>query len=123
LTLVEVLLSVVLLASGGVVLMQGLAQGAAALLRAEYRLKALAVASAKLAEAELALAQAKRPAPRGRVRLGDQPLEWQVESSPVAGDPQLEAVAVAVKWRQGRHPDTLRVETLRRLPKTDEITN
>ena len=120
LTLVEVLLSVVLLASGGVLLMQGLARGLYAALRAEYRLRAVSVASTKLAEAELALAQSDWPAPRGRVRLGEPPLDWQVQVSPVADDPRLEEVAVTVNWRQGRHPDALRLETLRRLPSLEE---
>ena len=101
-TLVEVLLSVVILASATVLILQALARGAVGLAIAANRSRAYAFASTKLADVELSFAQGLNPAPKGNFRMGDTPFHWELAMSQAIEDPELQVVTLTVDWNQGR---------------------
>ncbi len=118
LTLVEVLVSVVLIAVGTVVVMQALANVAHAQLVAEDRAQAYLGAASKMAEVELAVAGGT-PLPEetgGQGRLHEQPFEWSVSAVAHADDPEVRTVTFAVRWNRGRDTYRQEVSTLVRVP-------
>jgi hypothetical protein len=120
LTLVEILVSVALLASASVLVMHALAQGAYVSTLAHNRLRAHAFATAKMADLDLSEAQGIAPDPEGQFRIGRQQFQWRVYAAPLQDEPALEEVTLTVDWRQGRHTHESRVSTLRRLPQTPQ---
>jgi prepilin-type N-terminal cleavage/methylation domain-containing protein len=116
LTLVEILVSVAILASAAVLIMQALAKGAYVSTLAHNRLRAYAFSTAKLTDLEVAFAQGLTPDSEGEFRDGRQSFHWLVETAPAAADPALEQVTLTVDWRQGRHAHDSHVTMVRRLP-------
>ena len=123
LTLVEILISVALLASAAVLVMQALAKGAYVSALAHDRLDAYTFASAKLADLDVAMAQGLVPDPAGQFRVGRQLYRWHLDTAPVAEHPWLEQMTLTVDWQQGRHARESHVTAIRRLaelPQKDE---
>ncbi len=117
LTLVEILISVALLASASVLIMQALARGAYVSTLAHSRMRAYTFAAAKMADVDLSFAQGIEPDPEGQFRVGRQQFQWHLQASPLPDEPTLEEVTLTVDWRQGKHPYESHVSVLRRLPK------
>ena len=109
LTLVEVLVSIAILAASLAVILQGLSRAAYLTSVAKHRLQAVSFAQAKLAELELAGAARAELKPDGDFRIGRDLFTWHVASSPNdAGD----QVDLTVSWEQGQHPFNVHVTTL-----------
>ena len=115
-TLIEVLVSVGILAASAVVILQAFVRGAYTLALVKNRMAAYAFSSAKMADVELALRQGKAPEPKGRFRMGRDEFEWRIEAGPSGDDPQLARIALTVGWHQGRSLYESQVVTLARLP-------
>jgi prepilin-type N-terminal cleavage/methylation domain-containing protein len=119
LTLIEVLLSLAILAVGEVLVMQALARGASALAAAEHRSTAYAFAAAKLADLEMSFQQRQELKTNGRFGAGRDAFEWQVEAAAQDDQPRLELVTLTVDWRQGPHRYASRFSTVRRVPEEE----
>ena len=115
-TLIEILISVIILSTSLVFILQACARGAYVLTQSYYRLKAYAFASAKMADLELAFHQGVIPKADGEFRVGRELFRWQVATRPFSEDPQFELVTLSVGWHQGLNAYESRVETLRRIP-------
>lgn len=114
LTLIELLLSVAILASAVTLILQALVQGASASALTRSRLSAYAFSSAKLADLELSFDHGVVPRPAGTFHANDRQFQWRVDTSPLPDDPQLELVTLTVSWPQGAHRYASRVSTVRR---------
>ena len=101
LTLVEILVSIAILATAMAFILQAFARGAYLLAVTKNRMGVYAFASAKLADLELSLLQGGDVRPEGEFRLGREACHWRVESVP-SDDPELELVTLTVGWRQSR---------------------
>ena len=122
LTLVEVLVSVVIIAIGTVVVMQALARVAQAQVVADDRVQASLVASAKMVEAELATVDGTPLSEHdgGHLRVNEQPFDWTLSAAASAEDPQVQAITLAVSWSRGQKTYRQEVSTLVRLPKESQ---
>lgn len=101
LTLVEVLVSVAILASSTVVILQALARGAYALTAATHRLRAYTFAAQKLADLEVS-ATAKLPDRlSGDFTSGKDRYHWRIDAKPAEDEPRLTVLMLTVEWRQG----------------------
>jgi prepilin-type N-terminal cleavage/methylation domain-containing protein len=119
LTLIEILVSVAILAAGAVLIMQALLRGAYALTFAEQRFHAYTFSVGKLADVETALHTGQSLTPHGRFRMGKDQFTWQLDASPLPEDPQLELVTLTVGWGAGRQERSTRIGLLRRVPEED----
>ena len=115
-TLVEVLISIAILAVGAVLIMQALVRGAYALTVASNRSTVYSFAAAKLTDLELSTRQGVAQKSSGRFGSGAGQFEWQVDASPLDDEPQLSLVTLTVAWRQGRHRYESHFSTVQRLP-------
>jgi prepilin-type N-terminal cleavage/methylation domain-containing protein len=119
LTLVEILISVAILASASVLILQAFARGAYTLAAADRRFQAHSFAASKMADVELSLQQGLLPTPAGEFQKGRETFRWRVETAPSAEDPDFEHVTLIVEWSQGRQPYETQVSLLRRLPESE----
>ena len=108
LTLIEVLISVILLAGGTVLVMQSFATGWEAIVRADERASAYLFALSKLADLELANQQGHDLADHaeGSFRSGAKPFSWHVTvhvDEKKAHPPQR--VTLSVVWPRGQTED------------------
>jgi len=114
-TLVEILISVAILASAIVLILQALVRGAYALTVAEHRFKAYTFAVAKLAdlEAQPVIDPGKTA---GEFTMGRSRFEWAVA---VREDPQnatLDLVTLTVGWQQGPKSYATDISFLKPVP-------
>jgi hypothetical protein len=116
LTLVEILISVAILAVGAVLIMQALARGAYALSAAHVRSQVYAFSAAKMADLELSLQQGVAPNTEGQFGVGREQIRWRVKTTLVDDEPELQLVTLIVSWRQGRHDYESSVATVQRVP-------
>ena len=100
LTLVEVLISIAILAAGSVLIMQALARGASTLALAQRRMTAYSFAASKLADLQLAAAEGKTVRTAGQFGADKDRFEWHLDTSPLEV-PSLQAMTLTVEWRQG----------------------
>ena len=119
LTLIEILLSLVILSTAVTFIMQALARGAVALHVAKNLIGAYAFADAKLADAQLALAQHKDPSGSGSFRQGRDPFEWTMAIAPWADALGVDEVTLQVAWQQGGQRYTRDVALLHRVPPSE----
>jgi len=107
LTLIEVLISVVLLAGGVVLVMQSFATASEAMARADDRSAAYLFAMSKLADLELAHQEGRDLTARssGSFRVGRRPFSWRVELAPSAERVGGKLVTLSVTWPRGRSTD------------------
>ena len=115
-TLIEVLLSLAILAIGQVVILQALARGAYALAGAERSSTAYAFAAAKLADLDLSFQQRVEPKMSGRFGSGQGAFEWHVDRVPQDDQLRLALVTLTVGWRQGKHEYASRFNMVHRAP-------
>lgn len=115
LTLIEILVSVAILASAVVLIMQALMRGSYTLQVAENRLRAYVFSVAKLADLELAMAADHHVKPNGQFRVGRDLFEWSLETTPSLDDPQLSLMTLTVGWRGSGPGRTAQVSMLRRM--------
>ena len=99
LTLVEILVSVAILAAGTVLVLQALGRGAYLLTVARQRSNAYAFSAAKMADLELSLRQGGEPQTKGRFGQGRDQFVWQADVSPARESPNLALVMLTVSWR------------------------
>ena len=118
-TLIEILVSVIILSTAVVFLMQALARSSFALALATKRLNAYAFSAATMADLELAARQGAIPARTGQFRSGPDQFGWRVEPVVSSEDPQLELVTLTVEWHQGRHAYESQTSLLHRLAKAE----
>ena len=116
LTLIELLVTVVLLATSVVLIMQALARGAHSVRLAQHRLAAYTFLVAKMADVELNLNAGSELRPHGEFRTGGTLFQWHLDTLPVMDEPQLEQVSLVVGWRQGPHSYESHISTFRRVP-------
>ena len=120
LTLIEVLISVVILSTGAVLVMHVFAKSWETVRVAEHRAAADVFALSKMADLELANHQGldlmKRPS--GAFRVDGHPFTWQVSVEPP--DPEhpegSSLVTLTVTWPRGGDTDRLQCQTLLRPP-------
>jgi len=105
--------SVAILSVGSVLVMQALARVAHAQVLAESMASAQLFAASKMAAIELACREGCEldEAEEGRVRVGEQTLEWRASAEEVPEDPALRSVSLAVTWRRGAHTFERRLDT------------
>ena len=117
LTLIEVLVSVVILSAGAVVLTQSLANAAHAQAIAESRMQAYLLAASKLGELELTAARGELvPAQvEGTIRVAGDAFGWSAIAS-APNDDLVQTVRLRISWQQGPHAYAQQFETAVRLP-------
>ena len=119
LTLIEILLSIVILSSAVTIIMQAMARSVSALHLAQHTITAYAFANAKLADVELELAQQKDPSGSGSFREGRDLFRWSVDVVPWVDSPGVEHVSLTVMWTQRGQAYTREVAMLHRVPLTE----
>ena len=117
LTLIELLVSVAILASASVLVVQAFIRGAYAMTTAANRLRAYEFASAKMADLELNLDQGVAPETAGQFRIGGDLFQWKADMAASDSDPELALVTLTVGWHQGPHGYETSVSALRRVAK------
>ena len=118
LTLVEVLISIAILASASVLVLQALMRGAYAVALAQNKLRAYAFASAKMADLEISVTRGVVPKTDGTFGFGHDRFSWHVDTAIDPGAPQLELVTLTVEFFQGLHPYESQIGGLMRRPET-----
>ena len=114
LTLIEILISIAILAGGSVMVMQALARGAYALSVATNRMRVYEFSRAKMADLDITLERNREPKPRGRFRMGRESFNWSVVMLPTS-DPELQQVTLTVTWDQGRQTYASEFSTVTRI--------
>ena len=114
-TIVEVLLSIAILSVGAVLVMQALARGAYAVTVADARTTVYTFASAKLADLDVAFTQGSMPRTGGKFTSDGTPFQWQLDTSPVSGEPELEMATLTVQWSQAGTTRHESFSTVRRV--------
>ena len=117
LTLIEVLISVVILAVGAVLLAQALAKISYAQALAGDRAAVYFLAASTMAEVEVAVQEGSMPekGQRGSMRLGQQAFVWEATSQALEEDPKAASVILTVSWRRGASTFERRLETVVRV--------
>ena len=115
LTLIELLISVAILASAAVIIMQALAHSAYVLALANNRLRAYTFCTSKMADLETHLRDASPLDTHGEFQIGQDQFQWHVDTSPVSDDPHFELVTLTVGWEQGRAAYESQVSALRHI--------
>ena len=114
LTLIELLVSVAILAGATVLIMQAFAKGAYTLAVAGNRLRAYSFVSNKMAELEVAFNEGTIPKTEGQFRVGRDEFRWHLDSEATSEDSTLELVTLNVEWAQSRRPYATHISLLRR---------
>ena len=116
LTLVEVLISVAILAAGAGIVLQALARGAHALAAARNRAAAYTFSASKLADLQQRLDQGEVEKTAGQFGTRAGQFDWRVDAAALAGAPDVELVTLTVAWKQGRHDYAEQFSLVHRLP-------
>ena len=118
LTLIEVLVSIVILSTGVALVLPAFARIVHAQELAARSTQAYLFAVSKIAEVELSALQGIVPTEveEGSFRVGQQPYVWELSAVPVAEDPQVHLVTLDVAWRFGQDHSTRNFSTLVRVP-------
>lgn len=118
LSLIEVLVSIVVLSSGAVVVSDALARVAYATTVADQQALGHLIALTKMAEIEQAARVAEAPLEpqHGQVIAGRDRFTWTVSPTPVADDPRLQSVELSVQWRHGEVVHEQKLTTLVTIP-------
>ncbi|MBI3324649.1 MAG: hypothetical protein HYZ92_05155 [Candidatus Omnitrophica bacterium] len=124
-TLIEVLISVVILAVGSVVIMEAFGRMAQALAVADDETGAYLFAMEKMAQVELEFRQGRLPEDdkeSGSFRLGDQGFDWTLRMSAVSEEPPVRSVALDVEWQRGAADYSRHLETVLRVAQPEKGT-
>jgi len=114
-TLVEILVSVAILAVGSVVLCQALARGAYAVALAKRHATAYLFSISKLADLELMLRQGPLEKTSGQFGAGRDAFVWKVDAEVSPELPQLQQLKLTVNWKQGDHIYDSELNLVRRI--------
>lgn len=115
LTLIEILISIAILAFALTLILQSLGRGAYALALAGNRLRAYEFAAAKMGDLELAWRLAEEPKARGSFRMGGTLFTWSLDEQPLER-PEMALSTLTIRWDQGRHEQASQVEAVHRVP-------
>ena len=119
LTLIEVLVSLVILSAGAVTILQAMMRISHAQILTTYQSKAYLFALSKLGDVEMAFRQGGdvKEHDDGTVRVGECAFQWELAAIPLVEEPLVRAVSLAVRWRAGAQDFQRRFETqLRQMP-------
>ncbi len=118
LTLIEVLVSLVILSVGAVTILQAMVRISHAQTLAVYQSKAYLFALSKLGDVEVAFREGKDVEERdtGTIRMGEHAFQWELVAIPLVEEPLVRAVSLAVRWRAGARTFQRRFETQLRVP-------
>lgn len=118
LTLVEVLVSLVILSVGAVTILQAMVRISHAQALAAYQSTAYLFALSKLGDVEVAFREGKEVEERdtGTFRMGEHAFQWELVARPLVEEPLVSAVSLAVRWRAGARTFQRRFETQLRMP-------
>ena len=118
LTLVEVLVSLVILSVGAVTILQAMVRISHAQALATYQSKAYLFALSKLGDVEVAFREGKdvEASDTGTVRMGEHAFQWELVATPLVKESLVRVVSLAVRWRAGTRAFQRRFETQLRLP-------
>jgi prepilin-type N-terminal cleavage/methylation domain-containing protein len=116
-TLVEVLVSIVILAAGAVGISEALARAADASSIVDGYMAGHLFALSKMAEVEQT-ARTGEPVEdqSGTFLVGREPYRWQLTAVPIPDAPTLRTVELAVEWRRGPRTFERRLSTLVSVP-------
>ena len=118
LTLIEVLISVVILSMGSVVIMEAFGRMAQAMAVADDETGAYLFAMSKMSEVEVEFREGRTPEEdeeSGSFRLGERGYEWALRSSTLSEEPPVKSIALDVEWQRGSEMYTRRFETMLRV--------
>ena len=118
LTLIEVLISVVILSMGSVVIMEAFGRMAQAMAIADDETGAYLFAMSKMSEVEVEFREGRAPEEdeeSGSFRLGERGYEWALRSSTLSEEPPVKSIALDVEWQRGSEMYTRRFETMLRV--------
>ena len=119
LTLIEVLVSLVILSVGAVTILQAMMRISHAQILTTYQSKASLFALSKLGDVEMAFRQGSdvKEHDGGTVRVGECAFQWELAATPLVEEPLVRVVSLAVRWRAGAQNFQRRFETqLRQTP-------
>ena len=122
LTLIEVLVSVVILSFGAVAIMQGLARAAYAASMSEQQTAAHILALSKMSDLELMVRRSEplKPQDSGDVRVGVQTYRWEILAQPVSEESNLQRVSLLVSWSVGARNYAHQIVTWLPMPDKEE---
>ena len=122
-SLIEVLISAVILAVGAVVVLQAMAKAAYAQTVIDRQTGAYLFVLSKMADLAL-LAREGQVLPEqddGTFREGCQTFTWTVATAPAFDDPSTRAVTLSISWQTGGSSEERRLETWLRLPPANPV--
>ena len=123
LTLVEVLVSIVIIGIGSAFILQALARAAEVFTIVENRFSAYTFSASQLAEMEVAALKRETfpSSQEGSFEAEETRFDWSWESQPFSEDaPLLAQATLKVVWEKGGRSDEYHIESLWRLPKEED---
>jgi len=123
LTLIEVLISIVILSMGSVVIMEAFGRMARALAVADHETDAYLFAFSKMAEVEMSCREGVPPEDdeeSGSFQVGGQGYQWTLRTVTLSDEPPVKSIALEVAWRRGAEEHARRLETVLRIPQDEE---
>lgn len=123
LTLIEIMVSVVILTVGSIFILRVLAQVSDIQKTVENRSFVHAFATNKMAEIKQTARTAKEPLEksRGTVRLDDQRFNWSLESTLKGLQLDLQEITLKVLWKQGSDEHEEKIVTLIPVPPIEGV--
>jgi prepilin-type N-terminal cleavage/methylation domain-containing protein len=120
-TLIEVLVSVVVLAVGATAVAEALARASYAMTVADQYTVSHTFAMSKISDIERAAraGELADEAARGTFQIGPDRYSWEVSTTPVPEQPLLQTVELAVRWNRGLRAYERTLTTLVSLPEPE----
>ena len=117
LTLVELLVTVSLLAAAAVAILPGLAVAARVARVLERRTQAYFYAFNQLSEIDTSIAMGQMPAEEddGKVDFGADRIQWRLTAAPAGSDASLRILHLDLSWPRGKGSDTYGLQTVVRV--------
>lgn len=120
LTLIEILVSIAILAGAMAVMLQAFARSASTLALAKNRLRAYHFCMTKMSELAADPARAVPEGGDGSFRVGRDRFTWQLESSLLPDDPMLAVVTLTTAWTHSGRPHAMQVSRLWPMPEAED---
>jgi len=116
-TLVEVLLSVVILSTSSMFVLEALAKVAQVQAAIESRMTAYSIASSRMADIEIARVNPEmlEVDVRGVKRVGQNTFRWNTTVATYDEEFSIQSVSLGVQWQQGEDLYTMNFDTLSRM--------
>lgn len=121
LTLIELLVSIVILSVGAIFVLRAYAKTAHALMIAEDRFNSYVFSVSKMAEKEMALREGLdvETGEEGTFQVEGQRFDWDIAVEPLSEE-QLNLMTLTVVWRRAGHTFEDHIQTLFKPPEVDE---